>query len=242
MRQLALQIQSDAPPTLANFVTGRNAEALAALRATVTRPARETLIYLWGPEGSGKSHLLQALGAALEGAGIPALRIEGGCAVPADLDHSRLLVDAVERLTPALAERLFHAWNRIREEGGLLVCAGSQAPAALPLAPELASRLAWGAVYRLQALDDEEKWAALRARADEQGIPVADEALRYLLAHARRDLPSLLTTLAQLDAFSLESQRAITLPVIRDWLQRSSGQAGAGSHPAGKNTLEPLCD
>jgi len=236
LRQLALQIQSDATPTLANFVSGRNAEALAALHAALTTPARETLIYLWGPEGSGKTHLLRALGDALAAAGRPARPLSGATAVAADLESARLLVDDVDRLSPALAERLFHAWNRIREDGGLLVCAGSQAPAALPLAPELASRLAWGAVYRLQPLDDAEKLAALRARADQQGIPVADEALRYLLAHARRDLPSLIATLAQLDELSLASRRAITAPLVREML------AQGGKDAPGTNPLETLCD
>ena len=231
MRQLALQIQSDAAPTLANFVRGRNAEAVAALRAAVEQPARETLIYLWGPPGSGKSHLLRALGDALAVAGRPAAQMAGGSMTAPDLGASRLLIDDVDQLSAPLAEHLFHAWNRIREDGGLLVCTGAQAPAALPLAPELASRLAWGAVYRLQALDDEEKWAALRTRADEQGIPAADEALRYLLAHAPRDLPSLFATLARLDQFSLASQRAITTPLVRELLQQD-----------GKDTLETLCD
>jgi DnaA family protein len=143
-----------------------------------------------------------------------------------------VLVDDVGALPPASAEALFHAWNRIREQGGLLVCTGHVAPAALPVAPELGSRLAWGAVHRLHALDDAEKLTALRARADAQGIPVADDALAYLLARTRRDLPSLMALLAQLDTLSLAAQRTITVPLVRELLQRQGG----------KDTLEPLCD
>lgn len=231
MRQLALQIQTDATPTLANFVRGRNAEALAALQVVATAPAREALIYLWGPPGSGKTHLLAGLAQALAGSAAPVPLLSGRTVRQAELEANRLLVDDVDRLTPDLAERLFHAWNRIREDGGLLVCAGEAAPAALPLAPELASRLAWGAVFRVHALDDEEKFAALQARAQDQGIPVSDEVLRYLLAHARRDLPSLVRTLARLDRLSLASRRAITVPLARELLQQ-----------AGSDTLETLCD
>ena len=233
MRQLALQIQSAAPPTLDNFVCGRNAEALAALRLAVASPARETLLYLWGPDGSGKSHLLAALDAGLRAAGRPALRVAGRRQPLArELLGEAVLGDDVEALSPDCAEQLFHAWNRIREQGGALVCTGQQAPNALPLAPELASRLAWGAVYRLQALDDAEKLQALRTRASAQGIPVADEALGYLLARARRDLPSLMLMLDQLDEFSLSTKRAITVPLVRELLQQQDGN----------KPMESLCD
>lgn len=231
MRQLALQIQNDSTPTLANFVSGRNGEAVAALRAVVDFPAREALVYLWGPPGCGKTHLLAALARALDGCARPARLIAGGQAQAADLAGECLLVDDVDRLSPALAERLFHAWNRIRDDGGLLVCAGQQAPAGLALAPELASRLAWGAVYRLQPLDDEEKMAALRTRAAALGMPAGDDALRYLLAHARRDLPSLCASLARLDRLSLATRRAITIPLVRELLQHG-----------GDDSLETLCD
>ena len=233
MRQLALQIQSDPAPSLDNFVGGRNAEALAALYSAVRAPSRETLIYLWGPDGSGKTHLLVSLAQALAAAG---RRCETHDALLLDesdrLDGQELLIDNVDALSPAQAERLFHAWNRIREDGGLLVCAGRQAPSALPLAPELATRLAWGAVFRLYPLDDAEKFAALRARADAQAIPVVDEALHYLLSRGRRDLPSLLRALAQLDELSLATHRAITIPLVRELLQNQTRD----------NSLEPLCD
>ena len=61
MRQLALELASPPAPTLANFVTGGNAEVLAALRALVAGAACERFIYLWGASGSGRSHLLLAV-------------------------------------------------------------------------------------------------------------------------------------------------------------------------------------
>jgi DnaA family protein len=233
LRQLALQIPSDVIPTLDNFVSGHNVEALAALREAVALSVHDTLIYLWGPAGCGKSHLLHGLATALEMSGRPCRTLDARALATTDpLADAALLIDNVEALVPACAERLFHAWNRIREEGGLLVCAGRHAPAALPLAPELASRLAWGAVFRLQGLNDEEKCAALRARAAAQGIPVADDALRYLLARSRRDLPSLMQALERLDLLSLSTRRSITVPLVRELLLDQGDD----------EPMEPLCD
>jgi len=44
--------------------------------------------------------------------------------------------------------------------------------------------------------------------------------IAYLLAHGRRDMTTLLATLAALDRHSLATKRAITVPLLRDWLQR----------------------
>ena len=219
MSQLALQIQSPAPPTLDNFTCGRNAEALAALRAIPPGGDGETFVFLWGPAGSGKTHLLQGLFARLQHSGCPVRWVDGAATTtPADLAGNHLLVDNVDRLAPALAEQVFHGWNRIREQGGLLVCTGLQAPAGLPLAPELATRLAWGQVFRLHGLNDDEKRTALGDRARSLAMPISDEALDYLLERASRDLPSLLATLDALDAHSLATRRAVTIPLIRELL------------------------
>jgi len=44
--------------------------------------------------------------------------------------------------------------------------------------------------------------------------------IAYLLAHGRRDMGSLVATLAALDHHSLALRRPITVPLLREWLQR----------------------
>ena len=58
--QLLLDIAPSSPPTLDNFVAGRNAELLQTLGNILAGQERERFIYLWGGSGCGKSHLLQA--------------------------------------------------------------------------------------------------------------------------------------------------------------------------------------
>lgn len=220
MQQLALPIQAPIQPTLDNFVCGRNVEALAALRALASHSGEQTFLYLWGPKGSGKSHLLQGLNTALQQeSSLAPFFVDAAHAAPNSIGQAtQLLVDNVHLANPILGESLFHAWNRIREQGGLLICTGDLPPSQLSLAGELSSRLAWGQVYRLYQLDDEEKWAALKLKATSSAIPITDEALSYLMMHAERDMPSLIHTLAQLDQWSLSSQRTITVPTVRAYL------------------------
>ena len=193
MKQLALGISPPPQPTLDNFVPGANAELLARLREFRAGTFGEAVLYLWGEAGSGKTHLLQA------------------CAGPT-------VVDDVQTLDERAQIGLFNAINEVRQSGGAVLAAGNAPPAQLPLREDLKSRLAWGLVYQVKPLTDEERRIFLRGEAGRRGMPLADEVIAYLLTHMRRDLRSLTTVLDRLDRFSLETKRPITLPLVREAL------------------------
>ena len=72
MKQLALDIGLATGPSLANFCLGSNAAAVRHLELWVgaksqasTNTRSPVPTYLWGPPGSGKSHLLKAAREAL---------------------------------------------------------------------------------------------------------------------------------------------------------------------------------
>ena len=221
MRQLILDMAPGETPRLQDFVVGRNAEVLATLQQWVRGESPERFVYVWGEPGAGKSHLLQALCPARYVAAGPDTRFAPD---PAPL----LLVDDVERLCAAGAETLFHRYNERRDDGGRLLASGPCPPSQLSLLPDLATRLGWGLVLRVHALDDPEKMAALQARAAHMGVSLPQEAARYILTHWTRDTSSLFALMQELNRWSLSAHRAIiTIPLIRDALAslqpRSSG-------------------
>jgi DnaA family protein len=206
--QLALDLLQPLTPTLNNFVVGRNAEALAMLRS-VHSGAGEPLVYLWGPTGTGRTHLLYAL---------------GGCApqvehVPVFDPAQRLyLIDNVDHLTAAQQHALFVLINEVRAHPGTaLVATGAAPPAQLALRDDLRTRLSWGLVYQLHALSDADKANALVTHAHSRGIHLPPELIHYLLAHLPRDMRTLIAALDALDLFALERKRALTLPLLREW-------------------------
>jgi len=210
-RQLVLDLLQRATPTLDNFVVGRNAEAVEMLRRLAAGTARERIIYLWGQPGSGRSHLLQALATAAEASDWE----------PADLpDTAGLsLVDDVERLGEAAQVALFNRLNAVRARPDTAcVATGGVPPAQLPLREDLRTRLAWGLVYQLHPLADEEKAAALRAQAGSRGLAVGDDVISYLLTHLPRDMRALSAALDALDGFALASKRPLTVALVRQWL------------------------
>jgi DnaA family protein len=132
---------------------------------------------------------------------------------------SLYLVDDCDQLDEARQQALFHLINQVRDNGGILIASAKQAPLQLALREDLRTRLGWGLVYQLHGLSDEEKIDALSKAAEARGLSLSAGVLPYLLTHFRRDMQSLSTMLDALDRYSLETQRPITLPLLRELLQ-----------------------
>jgi len=209
MRQLLLDFTQAPAPTFANYVHGRNAELAHVLEAAVRGEAAERVIYMWGESAAGKTHLLKAMAAAAgeRARYVPAAEFTGEDA------HGILALDDAERLPEARQVDLFNAFNE--KAFSLLVVAAAAAPRDVPLRRDLATRLATGLTYRVLGLTDEEKRAALEAHARSRGFALAEEVSTYLLNHARRDMGSLMAALDSLDRYSLETGRAITIPLLK---------------------------
>ena len=222
MEQLVFELAAPEPPRLANFLTGRNAELVGLLRRFVAGALDATGLLLWGAPAAGKSHLLRAATAVAEEQGVASRLI----AHPADLKDAacaRVTLYAIDRIDEADAEasaNIFTLFNDAKEHGGRIIAASRAPLAAMPLREDLRSRLGWGLVYEVLPLADEDKPAALAAYAKDRGFTLAGDVIDYLLRHGRRDMRSLLATLDALDRRSLAAKRPITVPMLKEWLQR----------------------
>jgi DnaA family protein len=211
MRQLLLDFTQAPAPTFENFVPGRNAEPLAAVRAALAG-IPERVLYLWGETGAGKTHLLRAFAASRGRA-----RFVRGEDYAGTESGGTLVLDDVERLGEARQVALFNAFNERAFD--LIVVSAHAAPRDVALRRDLATRLATGLTYRLLPLSDGEKRDALAAHARARGFALTGEVAAYLLTHARRDMPSLIQALDVLDRYSLETGRPITVPLLKAALQ-----------------------
>jgi DnaA family protein len=220
MRQLLLDWGAAGPPTLDSFVIGRNPELITLLRRIYSRDTQasaQCVVLLWGDPGAGKSHLLQGLAT-----GSNSLYLDAKQPVSAFSWSSEIalyLLDDCDRLDEAQQIAAFALYNQLREAGGMLVAAANKPPAQLALREDLRTRLAWGLVYQVHGLTDEEKIDALSRLAQSRGLMLSPGVLPYLLTHSRRDMRSLSAMLDALDRYSLETQRPITMPLLRELLQ-----------------------
>jgi DnaA family protein len=209
MQQLLLEIAPPPPPTLENFSPGKNGAAVKALRDALA--GGEGFVFLWGPGGSGKTHLLRAFSAAAAAG-----------------KRDAVAADDVARLDDAGQLALFDQCNRLRASKGALVASAEGPPADLPLRPDLRSRLASGIVLQLHPLSDAEKAAALAAHAAERGMALDAELIAYLLGHFDRDMGTQIAMLDNLDRYSLQRQRPVTLPLLKEALRALSGEPRRG--------------
>lgn len=220
MEQLTFELAPPETPTFANFLPGRNAEGLHALQRMAAGEARETGLVLWGGPASGRTHLLRAVVAAAPHREARCIVDWREIAAEPPGPGALVAVDDIDGADGAAQGRLFTLYNRLRETGGHLVAATAAPPAQLRLREDLRTRLGWGLVYEVLPLTDAEKPAALARYARERGFVLADDVIAHLLTHGRRDMGSLVATLGALDRYSLAHKRAITVPLLRAWLQR----------------------
>jgi DnaA-homolog protein len=221
VEQLLLDIITPPKPTLTNYVTGRNREALAALQNLIAPTgATPKVIYLWGETFSGKTHLLQALEA--ESAPFTLLHtplanaLQESSPEGASLRHYGLdNVDSLNSIDQAVLFDLINAMNAPMLQQTLVVT-GRVSPRDLLLRRDLATRLASDLVFWLQPLSDEDKHQALIAYGASNSFTLRDDVAGYLLRHGRRDMASLFNMIDRLAHYASQVNKPITLALLRE--------------------------
>jgi DnaA family protein len=226
MRQLALDIGLTTGPTLANFFAGPNEAALKHLQLWIGDKAGASTLspvptYLWGPTGSGKTHLLKAVREALREQGASSRHSVGWMDAttlePPEYNETWavVLLDDVHLYTAAQQQAAFNWFVNAQTQQRGVLAAGELPPVELKLREDLRTRLGWGHIHALKVLDENARRGVLRKAADARGIFLSDEVMDFMLNRFSRDLGSLMELLELLDGYALQSKRAITIPLIK---------------------------
>jgi DnaA family protein len=215
MEQLILALAPPAPASLHNFYAGANAAALAALRGLLAH-GPERAIHLWGPAGSGRTHLLQAAAAGVAAAGGAVAWVPGGAAAAPDL----VLCDDVDQLDAHGELEAFRMVDAARREGARILSAALCPAHQLGVRDDLRTRLAQSLSQPLVPLSDDEKRVAVASHAADRGMRLAPEIVDYVIARVQRDMGTLMGVVDALDRYSLSEKRPLTVPLAREVLQR----------------------
>jgi chromosomal replication initiator protein len=212
--------------TFDQFVIGAsNRFAHAAALSVAESPGRSyNPLFIYGPAGLGKTHLLHAIGHHVRtvfrnkrvryvstesymNEFVDAIRAK---AMPGfkrryrDLDV--LLIDDIQFLerTQELQEEFFHTFNQLHSEGGQIVISSDRAPKAIAsLEDRLRTRFEWGLITDVQPPEFETRLAILRKKAESEhlgGIP--PEVLAFIATNISDNIRELEGALIRVAAYS----------------------------------------
>ena len=228
MKQIALDIGVSVGPSLGNFHPGHNAAALAHLELWMAGRTRSPVpTYLWGDNGSGKTHLLLAVADHIRNQGARVGWMDKTTVQPPEFnpEWEVLLLDDVQFFSAVQQHMAFNWFVNAATPGAArqpwVLAAGSLPPQDLPLREDLRTRLGWGHVFHLQLLDDDQRRDVLLKHAQALGMHLGKDLLDYLLSRFSRDLGHLINLLEQLDNYALQTQRPLTIPLLRAMLDET---------------------
>ena len=195
MDQLLLNIHPPSIKSLENFVIGDNFEAISVIKKFTTDKNLQ-FFYLWGVQGSGKSHLSSVV-----------------------KNNNILVIEDIESMSDIEQIQAFSIFNNCKENGKKLFITGSNSPNNMGLRSDLASRLSWGIVYQIKALTDNEKKLALLNHSKQKGMSSNIKVIEYCMKNLKRDLHYLIATLDALDNWSLKTKKPMTIPLLKKLLE-----------------------
>ena len=209
IRQLRLPLRQEASQRATDFVVSESNSRATSVLATWPEMAG-SILSIFGPPGSGKSHLAAAW---VERTGAVALHgAEAALVDPIELEGRFVLLD---RAQDADDESLFHLINLTQSGGGALLLVSRDPPAAWACSlPDLRSRLNAIRTVGIEAPDDVVFAAMLRRAFASRNITPADELIDYLVRRIDRSADAAEAVVDRLDALHRPVTRVLARQVL----------------------------
>lgn len=212
------------------LISDSNRDAVGWLDRWPDWPARGLAVY--GPPGSGKSHL----------AAVWRARSHAEAVAAADLDAARVrrLMDRTDRIVVEDADRgvderaLLQLYNELNHERGWLLLTAIAAPVRWRIElPDLASRIGALPASGLSAPDDALLAGVIAKQFADQQLTASEEVVRYLIARMERSFTAARWLVTEIDRLSLANRQSVTVPLAREALARFAETHGLGKADAG---------
>lgn len=225
--------------TFDSFIVGAsNRMAHASAMAVAERPGTAyNPLFIYGGSGLGKTHLLQAIGRAVQQRGQRVLYLPSevftndliSAIRNGSTDDFRnkyrntdvLLLDDVHFIAgkEQTQEEFFHTFNALHSANRQIVLTSDRAPQAIAMLEDrLRTRFAWGMITDIQPPNLETRVAILQAKADTLGRRIPDEVLLAIAQRAHRNIRDLEGALTKVVAHANTFGRPIGISVVEEAL------------------------
>ncbi len=246
-------IGSTIPPfnfeyTFENFIVGSsNKFAHAACLAVADRPAQAyNPLFIYGPSGLGKTHLLYAITNELKKkiGNVRVIYIKGEDFTNQMIDSlSRqamgefrdkyrscdvLLIDDIQFIAgkTSTQEEFFHTFNALHEAGKQIIMTSDRPPREIKtLEDRLKTRFEWGLIADIQPPDLELRTAIIKKKADQVNVSIPDDVLAFLAENLRSNIRQIEGAIKKLGAKSFLTGRHITMELARSCISELLGGA-----------------
>lgn len=230
MKQLALAVSLPVHAVFDTFISNGNEALIVQLKTLARFPNCGETLFIAGSDGSGKTHLLQAVCNSSDESFEPIyLNLANPDYTPEVLegwDSSQLIcLDNIQAIESDAhwQEALFDLFNRRLEreddQQASLIMTSDKSLAQLDLElADLRSRLSSGLIFSLQNLEEDHLAVALHAHAHQRGLEIPADTMEFLLRRLPRELSTLMSWLDKTDMASLEAKRKLTIPFVSSLL------------------------
>ena len=220
--------------TFENFIVGSsNKFAHAACIAVADRPAQDyNPLFIYGPSGLGKTHLLYAVTNEIKiknpfaniiyikGEDFTNQMIESLATKSMSKFRDKyrtcdvLLIDDIQFIAgkESTQEEFFHTFNALYEEGKQIILTSDRPPKDIKtLEDRLKTRFEWGLIADIQPPDLELRIAIFKNKISQAGITVPDEIITYLAENLRTHIRQIEGAVKKLVAIKFLEGNEITL-------------------------------
>ncbi len=234
--------------TFENFIVGNsNKFAHAACTAVADRPAENyNPLFIYGPSGLGKTHLLSAIVNQItkknpstrviyiKGDDFTNQMIEALAKQEMYKFHDKyrscdiLLIDDIQFIAgkTSTQEEFFHTFNALYEDGKQIILTSDRPPKDIPMLEDrLKTRFEWGLIADIQPPDIELRIAIIRKKAEQVSIILPDDVLTFLAENLRSNIRQIEGAIKKISAMSFLSGQGITMEIARSCLAELLGGA-----------------
>ena len=248
-----LKVGSTKPPfkfeyTFDNFIVGSsNKFAHAACVAVANHPATDyNPLFIYGPSGLGKTHLLYAITNEFKRKrpDIKVIYIKGEdftnqmieCMTRRSMNEFRdkyrncdiLMIDDIQFIAGKVStqEEFFHTFNALHEDGKQIILTSDKPPRDIQtLEDRLKTRFEWGLIADIQPPDPELRVAIIKNKAEQVGIEISEEVLEFLAENLRSNIRQIEGAVRKLSAIGFVYGKVITMETARSCIDELLGGA-----------------
>lgn len=228
-QQYSLDVSLRPFATFETFIHTEQNELLSVLRTLGEESSEPQQYFIWGGSQTGKTHLLQSVCNLLSSSNKKAVYLplrqlaDHESNILNDIHHLDVVcIDDVDKIfgNDTWDRSLFILINELRAANKSLLMSASINPNQATVSfPDLASRLSWGSVYKLNHLTDEQKEIAIQTHAKARGFDISSDVSGYLLKYYPRDLSALIRLVDRIDEHSLNQKRKVNLGFVKTILE-----------------------